>query len=189
MTAKHSEVDSPSVLIRPHGQRRASPNLSVFGNPIVLKRAFSRHRNHRICAPFNRHHDDRCSSQKRDHKHPAHSNERNYPNNVTSPPPGLMAKVWRLPQGRCPQPAASLDIARVWRSPSAIAPAITNRGYQEQKYECHPQNPPRAHHRYLAFPLLWLTESRPVRLKLGHLAAPVLLISTVCAMPWTAIPR
>ncbi len=130
---------------------------------------------------------DCSSSQQKARKHPTHSDKYNHPDNVSSPPPGLVPEVCWLPHRGCPQPAASLDIARVWRSPSAIAPAVTNRGYEEQKYECHPQNPPRAHRCYLAFLLVRLMTSRPVPAKLGCLALPIQLVGIVRAIRWAGL--
>src|ERR1017187_26169 len=85
---------------------------------------------------------DGSSSQQEAREGPATSNEKNYPNKVTSPPPRLVAKVCGLSNRRCPQAAASLDIPRIWRSPSTIAPTIGNRGHEKQEHERHPQDPP-----------------------------------------------
>lgn len=85
---------------------------------------------------------DGPSSQQKAGEGPPSGYQEHYPNEVASPSPRLVAKVCRLSGRRGSQPAASLDIARVGRSPSAIAPTITNRGHEKQKHECHPQNPP-----------------------------------------------
>jgi hypothetical protein len=85
---------------------------------------------------------DGSSSQQEASESPATSNEKDYPNEVASPSPRLVAKVGRLAHRSCPEPATSLDIARVWRSPSAIAPTIGNRRYEKQEHEYHPQDPP-----------------------------------------------
>jgi hypothetical protein len=85
---------------------------------------------------------DGSSSQQEASESPATSNEKDYPNEVASPSPRLVAKVCWLARRRGPEPATSLDIARVWWSPSAIAPTVGNRGHEKQEHERHPQNPP-----------------------------------------------
>jgi hypothetical protein len=70
----------------------------------------------------------KCSSTKQEASEgPTPSNEKDYPNEVASPSPRLVAKVCWLRHRGGPQGATPLDIPGVGRPPSTVAPAIANR--------------------------------------------------------------
>src|SRR5664280_2884333 len=86
------------------------------------------------------------SSPPQPKENPENPDEKHHPHEVAAPPPGVVIKRGGTSGSGRALRAASLDVPRIWRSPSAVAPTIADRRQEKDEQEDHPQPEPGAHH-------------------------------------------
>ena len=89
-----------------------------------------------------------------------HTEEDHDPQNVPGPAPSVV--VERSRTDRSSSSAASpLDVPGVRGAPPAVSPPVAHGWDEEEEHDCHPNQPPRAHHGDLAFVHSTSAQSEP----------------------------